>query len=172
MRIATLDDMFLHALKDIHYAENKILTALPDMIKAAGDDALRAALTAHRMETEQQIERIRKVFELAGKKPGVEECEAINGILEEGKGVLGEVEAAAVDLGVIASAQAVEHYEIVRYRSLVGWAQALGMNDAAALLQESLEEEMAADEKLVAFDEEARKAAPPAGDGGAQRKAA
>jgi ferritin-like metal-binding protein YciE len=155
MQIATLNDLFLHTLKDIHYAETKILKALPSMIKAAEHDELREALTTHRGETEQQIERIREVFSLLGKKPGSEECEAINGILEEGKGVLEDVTGPAVNLGIIASAQAVEHYEIVRYRSLVGWAHSLGMKDAAQLLQQSLDEELSADDKLVAIGAEA-----------------
>lgn len=152
MKITTLHDMFIHTLKDIHYAETKILKALPKMIKAAQNADLTEALVAHKAETEGQIERIKQVFGLLGMKPGAVECEAINGILKEAEGMLEDTAGQPMcDTGVIASGQAVEHYEIVRYRSLVMWAGALGMEKAAEWLQLSLDEERAADEKLSLF---------------------
>ena len=152
MKINTLKDMFIHTLKDINYAENKILKALPSMIKAADDADLKAALTAHQDETAGQIARIKQVFALIGVKPAAVECDAINGILKEGEGMIEDTDGTAMaDSGVIATGQAVEHYEMVRYRSLVMWAGSLGMDEAVTLLQQSLDEERAADEKLMAF---------------------
>lgn len=152
MTIATLHEMFVHTLKDIHYAEKKILKALPKMIKAAGNADLKEALTTHKAETEAQIERLKEVFALIEEKVSAEECEAIDGIIKEGEGMLEDTAKTPMsDTAVIASSQAVEHYEIVRYRSLVMWAGALGLEAAIPLLQTSLDEERAADEKLVAF---------------------
>jgi ferritin-like metal-binding protein YciE len=152
MKIDTLSDMFAHTLKDIHYAETKILKALPKMIKAADDTALKEALTEHKAETEGQIERIKEVFALLKMKPAAEECDAINGIIKEAEGMMEDTQDSDMrDCAVIASGQAVEHYEMVRYRSLVMWAGALGLEDAVPLLQQSLEEEQRADEKLLKF---------------------
>jgi ferritin-like metal-binding protein YciE len=152
MSINTLNDLFVHSLKDIHYAENKVLKALPKLIKAAKDEELQKALEEHRIETEGQIERLKQVFEIIGEKVAAEECEAINGILAEADGMLGDTKGSAVsDDAVIASGQAVEHYEIVRYRSLVLWAGALNLEDAVPLLQQSLDEERRADETLGEF---------------------
>ena len=152
MKITTLHDMFVHTLKDIHYAETKILKALPKMIKAAQNADLTEALVTHKAETEGQIERIKQVFGLLGMKPSAVECDAINGILKEAEGMLEDTAGQPMsDTGVIASGQAVEHYEIVRYRSLVMWAGALGLEKAAEWLQLSLDEERAADEKLNLF---------------------
>ncbi len=152
MKIETLNDLFVHTLKDIHYAENKILKALPKMIKAADDADLKKALSEHQTETEGQIARIKEVFALLEMKPGAEECDAINGILKEGEGMMQDTAGTAMsDNGVIASGQAVEHYEMVRYRSLVMWAGALGLEEGAKLMQTSLEEEQRADEKLMKF---------------------
>ena len=152
MSISNLNDLFVHTLRDMHYAEAKVLKSLPKMIEAAEDDELKAALRKHRVETEGQIDRLKQVFKLIDEKVGSEECDAINGILEEADGVLDDTEGSPVrDDAVIASAQAVEHYEIVRYRSLVMWAGALKHADAIPLLQQSLDEERRADETLTQF---------------------
>jgi ferritin-like metal-binding protein YciE len=152
MKIHTLEDMFLHTLKDIHYAEVKILKSLPKMIEAANDVGLKEALVAHKDETEGQIERIKGVFAMLEKRPSAVECEAINGIIEEAEGIIEDTEGSDMrDAAVIASGQAVEHYEIVRYRSLVQWADELNMPEASNLLKQSLLEEEAADEKLVSL---------------------
>ena len=152
MKIETLNDLFVHTLKDIHYAENKILKALPKMIKAANDTDLKKALGEHLTETEGQIERLKEVFAILKMKPGSEECDAINGIIKEADGMMEDTEASQMrDSAVISSGQAVEHYEMVRYRSLVMWAGALGLDEAGELMQKSLEEEQRADEKLLKF---------------------
>ncbi len=158
MKIQTLQDMFLHTLKDIHYAEVKILKSLPKMIEASKNEDLKNVLTAHVKETEGQIERIKQVFELANQKAESTKCDAIEGILKEGEVMLEDTgDTPMCDLGVIATGQAVEHYEIVRYRSLVMWAGALDMKEAAELLQKSLNEERQADEKLMAFGVQVQK---------------
>jgi ferritin-like metal-binding protein YciE len=152
MSIENLHELFVHTLKDIHYAENKIHKSLPKMAKAVDDADLRQALEEHRTETEGQIERLKQVFSMLDMKPGSEECDAINGILEEGEGIMEETgDGPMIDCAVIASGQAVEHYEMVRYRSLVMWAGTLGLKEAVPLLQQSLDEEMRADEKLLKF---------------------
>jgi ferritin-like metal-binding protein YciE len=150
MSIENLHELFVHTLKDIHYAENKIYKSLPKMAKAVNDADLKKALEEHRTETEGQIERIKQVFKLLDMKPGSEECDAINGILEEGDGMMEDTDGSPMrNSAVIAAGQAVEHYEMVRYRSLVMWAGTLGLKDAIPLLQQSLDEEQRADEKLL-----------------------
>jgi ferritin-like metal-binding protein YciE len=152
MTIETLHDMFLHTLKDLHYAEKRILKALPAMITAANNAELKDALTAHMAETKGQITRLGEVFAILKAKPGTEVCDAIDGILKEADGIIEDTENTMMrDSAVIASGQAVEHYEIVRYRSLVMWSGTLGLDDATLLLQQSLDEECAADEKLLAL---------------------
>lgn len=152
MLIENLNDLFVHTLKDMHYAEAKVLKSLPKMIKAAEDAELKSALEQHMAETEGQIERLKQVFMLIDEKAGSEACDAINGILEEADGVLDDTKGSVVrDDAIIASAQAVEHYEIVRYRSLVMWAGALKHDEAVPLLQQSLDEERRADETLLKF---------------------
>jgi ferritin-like metal-binding protein YciE len=152
MKIKTLHDLFVHTLKDIHYAEKRTLKFLPKMAKAADDGDLKQALTEHATETEGQIERLREVFAILKMKPGTEECDAINGILKEAEGMFEDTDGSEMrDNAVIASGQAVEHYEMVRYRSLVMWAGALGLTEAGELLQQSLEEEQRTDEKLMKF---------------------
>ena len=152
MKITTLRELFVHTLKDIHYAEKKILKALPKMIDAADDADLKKALGEHQIETDGQIARLREVFAILDMKPGAEECEAINGIIKEAEGIVEDTKGSDMrDSAVIASGQAVEHYEMVRYRSLVMWAGALGLQEAVELLQQSLEEEQRADEKLMKF---------------------
>ena len=150
----TLDDLFLHTLKDIYYAERKILRNLPKMAKAAESRELKEAFEKHREETQGQIERLEQVFELLGKRAQGVTCEAINGILEEGESVMEDFgESEALDAGILAAAQAVEHYEIVRYGTLKTWAQELGMNDAAKLLDQNLQEEKKTDDLLTRLAE-------------------
>jgi ferritin-like metal-binding protein YciE len=150
----TLDDLFLHTLKDIYYAERKILKNLPRMAKATESEELRKAFETHRDETQGQIERIEQVFEMLGKRASGKTCEAINGILEEGEGILEDFgESEALDAGILAAAQAVEHYEIVRYGTLKTWAQELGMSDAVRLLDQNLQEEKKTDTLLTQLAE-------------------
>jgi ferritin-like metal-binding protein YciE len=145
----TLNDMFIDMLKDVYYAEKQILKTLPKMAKAATSAELKEAFTHHRTETEGQVERLTEVFEIAGKAPRGKTCDAILGILEEGKAVMEDyADSPALDAGLLASAQAVEHYEMARYGTLKAWALQLGMKDAAALLDATLAEEMKADQAL------------------------
>ncbi len=145
----TLDDLFHDTLKDIYFAEKKILATLPKMAKAAQNEELKAAFEKHRLETVGQIERLDGVFAMIEKKPQGKTCAAIIGITEEGAEIMEEYEGApALDAGLIASAQAVEHYEMARYGTLLSWAQELGLDEAVTLLQETLDEEEATDEAL------------------------
>jgi ferritin-like metal-binding protein YciE len=145
----TLDDLFLDTLKDIYYAERQILKALPKMAKAAESAELTAGFEQHRQETEMQVERLEQIFELLGKTPRGKTCDAILGILEEGKSIMEEYKGtSALDAGLVAAAQAVEHYEIARYGTLKTWANQLGMKEAVALLDATLKEESATDLKL------------------------
>ena len=145
----TLEDMYHDMLKDVYYAEKQIVKALPKMAKAARSPDLKAAFTAHKTETEGQIERLSEVFELAGKTPRGETCDAILGILEEGKAVMEDyADSPALDAGLVASAQAVEHYEMARYGTLRAWALQLGMKEAAELLGATLAEETKTDQAL------------------------
>ena len=145
-----LNDLFLDTLKDIYYAEKQILKALPKMAKAAQSEKLRAAFEKHHDETEGQIERLEQIFELLGKAARGKKCDAIEGILDEGKEVMEEYEETpALDAGLLAAAQAVEHYEISRYGTLKAWAGRLGMNDAVKLLDETLAEEKKTDDTLT-----------------------
>lgn len=148
--IVTMDDLFVHTLQDIYYAENQIRKALPDMIEKATDPGLKQGFQTHLKETEGQIERLRQVFKLHGVEEKGVTCPAIDGIIEETNDIAGEVEDKRVlDAALIAAAQAVEHYEITRYGTLVAWAKQLGRDDCAALLQQNLDEEAATDEKLT-----------------------
>lgn len=145
----TLNDLFIDTLKDVYYAEKQILRALPKMAKAAGLSELKAAFEKHRDETETHVERLAQVFEIAGKAARGKTCDAILGIVEEGKAVIEDyADSPALDAGLVASAQAVEHYEIARYGTLKAWAQQLGMKDAAALLEQTLQEEEKTDALL------------------------
>ncbi|MDU0343726.1 YciE/YciF ferroxidase family protein [Bosea rubneri] len=145
----TLNDLFLDTLKDIYYAEKQILKALPKMAKAATAPELKQAFEKHRDETEMHVERLTDVFEIVGKAPRGKTCDAILGIIEEGKSIIEEFEGSpALDAGLLASAQAVEHYEISRYGTLKAWAQQLGMANAAKLLDQTLTEEMKTDQTL------------------------
>ena len=145
-----LNDLFLDTLKDIYFAEKQILKALPKMAKAAQSDQLRAAFEKHHGETEGQVERLEQVFELIDKPARTKTCDAIQGILEEGKEIMEEYkDCAALDAGLLAAAQAVEHYEISRYGTLKQWAQQLGMKDAVRLLDQTLQQEKKTDESLT-----------------------
>ena len=155
MPIKSMDDLFLHTLKDIYYAERQILKALPKMAKAAHSQELREAFEQHRTETEGQIERLAQVFEMLGKPARGVKCEAIEGIIDEGQSIMEEVEDAEVrDAAMLASAQAVEHYEITRYGTLIAWARQLGHEEAAALFEQTLEEEKSTDQLLTELAEE------------------
>jgi ferritin-like metal-binding protein YciE len=152
--IKTMDDLFVHTLQDIYYAENQIVKALPDMIEKASDPQLKQGFQTHLRETDNQIKRLEQAFRLLGQDPKGVDCPAIDGIIEEAEEIAGEIEDTAVlDAALIAAAQAVEHYEITRYGSLIAWAEQLGRKDVAALLKQSLDEEKAADKKLTALAE-------------------
>jgi ferritin-like metal-binding protein YciE len=145
-----LNDLFVDTLKDVYYAEKQILRSLPKMAKAAMEPEVRKAFEQHRAETEGHVERLEQVFEMAGIAARAKTCEAIVGILDEGKEILEEYsDSEALDAGLIASAQAVEHYEISRYGTLKTWANQLGMKDAARLLDEILAEEKKTDDMLT-----------------------
>lgn len=158
----TLQDLFLDTLKDVYHAEKQILRALGRMSKAATDDQLRQAFDHHREETEGQIQRLEQVFEMAGKRAQGKPCEAMIGLVEEGKEIMEDFKGTdALNAGLVSSAQAIEHYEIARYGTLRTWAQQLGMNDAVALLDQTLAEEKKTDELLsqIAQQSANRKAA-------------
>lgn len=145
----TLDDLFLDTLKDIYYAEKQILKALPKMAKAATSPEVKKAFETHRDETEGHVERLTEVFEIVGKAPRGKTCDAILGIIEEGKSIMEEFEGSpALDAGLVAAAQAVEHYEMARYGTLKAWAQQLGLKNAVALLDQTLAEETKTDKLL------------------------
>lgn len=152
MTTKNLENLFHDQLKDIYYAEKKILKSLPKMAKGAQSPELKAAFEKHHKETEVQIERLEQVFEILGKRAQGKTCPAIDGILEEGAEVLEDYEGSpALDAALVASAQAVEHYEITRYGTLARWASVLGMDDAADLLEATLQEESRTDEDLTAI---------------------
>lgn len=148
--IKTMDDLFVHTLRDIYYAENQIVKALPEMIDKASDQELKNGFEKHLQETEMQIDRLEQVFKLHGVDVSGVNCPAIDGLLEEADEVAGEVDDDNVlDAALIAAGQAVEHYEITRYGTLRTWAEELGHDEAVALLQETLDEEEATDEALT-----------------------
>jgi ferritin-like metal-binding protein YciE len=152
--IKNMDDLFVHTLQDVYYAENKIVKSLPDMIEEANDPQLKQGLQSHLRETENHVRRLDQVFQMLGQKAKSVNCPAIDGIIEEAEGVTGETQDKSVlDAAIIAAAQAVEHYEITRYGSLIAWAKQLGRTDASRLLEQTLEEEKAADKKLTTLAE-------------------
>jgi ferritin-like metal-binding protein YciE len=152
--IKTLDDLFVHQLRDIYYAEKQIVQALPDMIEKAKDPGLKQGFGAHLGETKNHVQRLEQVFKMHGVEAKGVECPAIDGIIEEADEIAGEVDDKKVlDAALIAAAQAVEHYEITRYGTLIAWAKQLGRPDCASVLQENLEEEKAADSKLTSLAE-------------------
>ena len=154
MNIQNRNDLFLHQLKDIYFAENQILKALPKMAKKANSPDLSEAFEAHLEETKTHVDRLKVIFKIIGEKPQGEECPAIEGIIKEAEELMEEIEHAnTMDAALIAAAQAVEHYEITRYGTLIAWAGELGFDDAADLLTETLEEEHAADLKLTDLGE-------------------
>lgn len=145
-----LEDLFYNTLRDIYYAERKILKALPKMAEGAQSPELRAAFEKHKSQTEEQINRLKQVFQMIGKPADTKKCQAINGILEEGEEIMEDFEdTAALDAGLISSAQAVEHYEITRYGTLKRWAEVLDMKDAVRLLDTTLREEHETDIHLT-----------------------
>jgi len=149
-----LDRLFLDTLKDVYYAERKILKALPKMARGAESRELKEAFEKHRDETEGQVERLQQVFEILGKRAQGKTCDAIEGIVAEGEEILEEFKGEpALDAGLVAAAQAVEHYEISRYGTLKRWADMLGMKDAAKLLDANLQEEIKTDEALTMLAE-------------------
>jgi ferritin-like metal-binding protein YciE len=146
----TLNDLFLAQLKDIYFAEKKIYRTLPKMAKATKDPELKQAFTTHREETQGHIERLEQVFEMLGKRPQSKTCEAINGIIAEGEETIEDFgDSPAIETGLVAAGEAVEHYEMARYGALVAWAKQLNLPKAAALLNETLQEEQKADQLLI-----------------------
>jgi ferritin-like metal-binding protein YciE len=160
--IRTLDDLFVHTLRDVYYAEKQLLKALPTMIDKATNRGLKQGLQSHLKETEGHVTRLEKVFEMHGVKAKAVDCPAIDGIIEEAEEIAGDVaDKDVLDAAIIAAGQAAEHYEIARYGTLVEWAKQLGRQDCASVLEKTLAEEKAADAKLTTLAE-----------GGVNRKAA
>lgn len=152
----TLDDLFYETLRDIYYAERKILKSLPKMARAAQSEQLKQAFQKHRDETEGQVERLQQVFEIIGKSARAKTCPAIDGIVEEAEEIMDDFKGtAALDAGLLAAAQAVEHYEISRYGTLAAWARQMGMKDVVTLLEQTLAEESKTDETLSKIAETA-----------------
>src|SRR6476620_8222710 len=153
-KMKSREDLFINLLKDMYYAEKQILKALPKMAKQADSSELRRAFERHLKETEGQVERLEQVFALCDTKAAGKTCPAIKGILEEGAEDMKEAaDADVLDAGMIADAQAVEHYEIARYGTLIAWANQLGMREAATLLNQTLEQEYNADRTLTELAE-------------------
>jgi ferritin-like metal-binding protein YciE len=147
--IKTMDDLFLHTLQDIYYAENKIVKSLPDMIDKSTNRELSAGFKKHLEETKTHVSRLEQVFKMLNAEPKGTDCPAIDGIIKEANEIADDVaDKEVLDAALIAAAQAVEHYEITRYGTLSAWAQQLGRDDCAAILHRTLEEEKATDEKL------------------------
>ena len=152
--IKSMDDLFLHVMQDMYYAENQIMKALPDMIGKATNRELSTAFKNHLAETEKQVTRLEQAFEMIGQSPKGTSCPAIDGIIKEANEVAGEIEDKQVlDAALLAAAQAVEHYEITRYGTLIAWAEELGKGPVAKLLNTTLNEEKAADKKLTGIAE-------------------
>jgi ferritin-like metal-binding protein YciE len=152
--IKTMDDLFVHTLRDIYYAEKQILKSLPEMIEKATDPSLKQAFQTHLGETKNHVTRVEQVFKMHGVDAKGIDCPAIDGILDEASEVAGEIaDKQVLNAGLVAAAQAVEHYEITRYGTLIAWAKQLGRNDCASVLQKNLDEEKAADKKLTELAE-------------------
>jgi ferritin-like metal-binding protein YciE len=148
--IEKMDDLFVHTLRDIYYAEKQIVKALPEMIEKTTDSTLKSAFQSHLAESKNHVTRVEQVFKMHGVEPKGVECPAIDGIIDEAEDVASDVaEKDVLDAALAAAAQAVEHYEIARYGTLVAWAKQLGRNDCASVLQKNLDEEKAADKKLT-----------------------
>jgi ferritin-like metal-binding protein YciE len=148
--IKTMNDLFLHQLQDIYYAEKQLVKALPKMAEKATDQQLKQGFLTHLEETKTQVQRLEQVFQMLGVQPKAVDCPAIDGIIKEAEEV---ADKAVLDAALINAAQAAEHYEIARYGSLVAWAKQLGRNDVASILQKTLEEEKATDKKLTVLAE-------------------
>ena len=152
--IKTMNDLFMHQLQDIYYAEKQLTKALPKMADKATDKQLKQGFLTHLDESKTHVQRLEQVFQMLGVEPKAIDCPAIDGIIEEAEGVAGEVaDKQVLDAALINAAQAAEHYEIARYGSLVAWAKQLGRNDIASVLQKTLEEEKATDKKLTSLAE-------------------
>jgi ferritin-like metal-binding protein YciE len=152
--IKTMNDLFVHTLRDIYYAEKQIVKALPDMIDKATNPELKQGFQTHLRQTENHVKRLEQVFQIVGQKAQGVDCPAIDGIIKEANEVAGEVEQKKVlDAALIAAAQAVEHYEMARYGTLIAWANELGKRDCVPLLQQTLDEEKATDKKLTEMAE-------------------
>jgi ferritin-like metal-binding protein YciE len=152
--IKTMNDLFVHQLQDIYYAEQQLVKALPKMADKASENQLKQDFMSHLEETKGHVKRLEQVFQMVGTTAKAVDCPAIDGIIEEANEVAGEVaDKAVLDAALINAAQAAEHYEIARYGSLIAWARQLGRNDAASLLQKTLEEEKIADRKLTSLAE-------------------
>ncbi len=148
--IKNMNDLFVHLLRDIYYAEHQIVKSLPEMIEKATNKDLKQSLKSHLAETETHVKRLEQVFKMLGVEAKGVDCPAIDGIIDEAEDVVGEVEDKNVlDAAIIAAAQAVEHYEMTRYGTLIAWAQQLGRSDTVTLLEKTLDEEKAADKKLT-----------------------
>lgn len=148
--IQSMDDLFVHALKDIYYAEQKIVKSLPKMIEKASEGPLREGFEQHLEETKTHVSRLEQVFEMHGTKAKAVTCRAIDGIIKEAEEISGDIgDTEVLDAALAAAAQAVEHYEISRYGTLIAWARELGRQDCASVLQETLSEEKATDKKLT-----------------------
>lgn len=160
MTIDTLDDLFLHTLKDILYAERKMLKALPKMERKATDAKLKALFVSHRDQTEGHVIRLEDVFDILGKPARGAKCDAMVGLVEEAEGLMADIDdPETMDAALISLSQAIEHYEIARYGTLVAWARQLGHADAAALLKQTLDEEYSADKSLSKLAEQRLNAA-------------
>ncbi len=160
--IKTLDDLFVHQMRDVYYAEKQLVKALPKMAEKATSPALKQGLESHLKETEGHVKRLEKVFEMHGVEAKGVDCPAIDGIIKEADEIVGEVDDKEVlDAAIIAAGQAAEHYEITRYGTLIAWAKQLGRPDCAEVLEQTLQEEKSADAKLTTLAE-----------GGINRKAA
>jgi ferritin-like metal-binding protein YciE len=152
--IKTMDDLFVHTLQDLYYTEKSIVDALPDMISKATSPQLRAALESHLGETRNHVRRLEQVFQMIGAQPSTASCPAIDGIIKEANAIAGDVaDTNVLDAALIAAAQTVEHYEMTRYGTLIAWAKTLGRSDCAQVLQQTLAEEKAADDKLTSIAE-------------------
>jgi ferritin-like metal-binding protein YciE len=152
--IKTLDDLFVHTLQDIYYAEQKITKALPKMVSKVSDQQLQSAFLTHLAETEHHIQRVEEVFRMHGHEAKAVTCPAIDGIIDEAEEIMKDAsDPEVLDAAALASAQAVEHYEITRYGTLIAWARELGRNDCASVLQQNLDEEKATDLKLTQIAE-------------------
>jgi len=152
--IKTLDDLFVHTLQDIYFAEQQITKTLPKMIEKVTDPQLKQGFQTHLTETKNQIKRLEQVFQMHGEPAKAVKCPAIEGIIDEAQEIMGDAsDTEVLDAAALAAAQAVEHYEIARYGTLIAWARQLGRNDCATILQQTLEEEKATDRKLTQIAE-------------------